>query len=143
VKVPEIEKIGREVLERLSWRGVAMVEFKRCARTGKFYLLDINPRFWGSLPLSEAAGVNFPYLLYKAALGEKFPVPDYRVGVRMRLLPTYLLSLASTFRASPLSVGEWLPKLGYLFDPRVCEGLFALDDLKPAFAYLRTRMRGT
>ena len=142
VKVPEIERIGREVLERLSWRGVAMVEFKRCARTGKFYLLEINPRFWGSLPLSEAAGVNFPYLLYKAALGETFPRPDYRVGVRMRLLPTYLLSLASSFKASPLAVREWLPKLGYLLDPRVCEGLFALDDLKPAFAYLRTRMRG-
>jgi predicted ATP-grasp superfamily ATP-dependent carboligase len=138
VKVPELEKTGREVLERLSWRGVAMVEFKRCAQTGKFYLLEINPRFWGSLTLSEAAGVNFPHLLYKAALGETMPRPDYRVGVRMRLLPTYLLSLASHFKASPLAVGEWLPKLGYLLDPRVCEGLFALDDLKPAFAYVRT-----
>lgn len=140
VKVPELEQIGRKVLERLSWRGVAMVEFKRCAKTGKFYLLEINPRFWGSLPLSEAAGVNFPYLLYRAALGEPVEVPDYRVGVRMRLLPTYLLSLAAHIKASPWAVGQWLPKLRYLLDPRVCEGLFAADDLKPALAYLRTRM---
>lgn len=142
VKVPELEEIGRHILDELSWRGVAMVEFKRCARTGKFYLLEINPRFWGSLPLAEAAGINFPYLLYRAALGEKIPATGYRIGVRMRLLPTYLLSLWSTFRSSPWAVGTWVPKLGYLFDPRVREGIFALDDLKPAFAYLRTRMRG-
>jgi predicted ATP-grasp superfamily ATP-dependent carboligase len=142
VSAPEIAAIGQKVLEALSWRGVAMVEFKRCAKTGKLYVLEVNPRFWGSLPLSEAAGVNFPHLLYQAALGEKISSPDYRVGVRMRLLPTYLLSLWSTFRSAPWSLRNWLPKLSYLLDPRICEGLFSLDDLKPAFAYLRTRMRG-
>jgi predicted ATP-grasp superfamily ATP-dependent carboligase len=143
VKVPELEAIARRVLDHLSWRGVAMVEFKQCAETGEYYLLEINPRFWGSLPLAEAAGINFPYLLYKAALGEQIPPTDYRVGVRMRLLPTYLLSVWSSFRAAPWHVGSWLPKLSYLVDPRVHEGLFALDDLRPAFAYVRSRARGS
>lgn len=140
VHVPEIVARGERLLEALSWRGVAMVEFKRCARTGKFYVLEINPRFWGSLALSEAAGVNFPHLLYRAALGETFKAPQYRAGVRMRIMPTYLLSGLSALKASPLDLTGALRRLSYLLDPRVREGLFCLDDPRPALAYVRARV---
>jgi predicted ATP-grasp superfamily ATP-dependent carboligase len=55
--------------------------------------MEINPRFWGSLPLAIAAGVNFPYLLYRLSRGETFkPVERYRIGLRCRwLLPGDLL----------------------------------------------------
>ena len=35
-----------------------MVEFK--IKDGEFYLMEINARFWGSLPLAVYSGVNFP-----------------------------------------------------------------------------------
>jgi hypothetical protein len=55
--------------------------------------MELNPRFWGSLALAIHAGVDFPYLLYKMAMGEAFePVRDYEVGVRCRwLLPGDIL----------------------------------------------------
>jgi predicted ATP-grasp superfamily ATP-dependent carboligase len=55
--------------------------------------MEINPRFWGSLALAIAAGVNFPYLLLRMARGEKFkPVERYTLGTKCRwLLPGDLL----------------------------------------------------
>lgn len=140
IQSPEMVAVGRRLLDSLGWQGVAMVEFKREAATGKLFVLEVNPRFWGSLPLSEAAGINFPHLLYQSACGAAPVDTGYRVGVRMRLLPTYLLSLRSLLAASPRAWGQGLSRLGYLLDPRVREGLFALDDLKPALAYVQSRM---
>ena len=40
-----------------------MVEFKRDEISGKFNLMEINPKFWGSLELAIKAGVDFPSYL--------------------------------------------------------------------------------
>lgn len=66
----ELREYGRCVLAALNWTGVAMVEFKRSSRDGKFYLMEINPKYWGSLDLAIHAGCNFPvwtrdFLLHK------------------------------------------------------------------------------
>jgi protein-tyrosine-phosphatase len=37
-----------------------MVEFRVDPETGRFWLMEINGRFWGSLPLAIFAGVDFP-----------------------------------------------------------------------------------
>jgi predicted ATP-grasp superfamily ATP-dependent carboligase len=70
-----------------------MVEFKVDPRDNEPKLMELNPRFWGSLALAIHAGVDFPYLLYKMAMGEEFePVVEYKVGVRCRwLLPGDIL----------------------------------------------------
>jgi predicted ATP-grasp superfamily ATP-dependent carboligase len=73
------------LLTRLGWEGVAMVECKRDRETGRTCLMEINGRFWGSLQLAVDAGVDFPVLLVRAALGEPVQsVEQYRAGVRMR-----------------------------------------------------------
>jgi predicted ATP-grasp superfamily ATP-dependent carboligase len=58
------------LLAELSWTGVAMVEFKVDTTDGEPKLMEINGRFWGSLPLAVFAGVDFPHLYYKLAEGE-------------------------------------------------------------------------
>jgi predicted ATP-grasp superfamily ATP-dependent carboligase len=57
------------ILKQLEWTGVAMVEFKQDEVKGVPYLLEINPRFWGSLPLALHAGVDFPFLYALCASG--------------------------------------------------------------------------
>ncbi len=53
------------------------------AVTGTPYLMEINGRFWGSLQLAIDAGVDFPQLLVRCALGERVPPKSgYRVGTR-------------------------------------------------------------
>jgi len=82
---PRLVESARRMLDALGWHGVAMVEFKWDDRTGDYWLLEINGRFWGSLPLALAAGVDFPYYLYQVAVG-KAPAPpaSYPAGVVAR-----------------------------------------------------------
>ncbi|MBC7090507.1 MAG: ATP-grasp domain-containing protein [Nitrososphaeria archaeon] len=76
-----------KLLKHLKWVGVAMVEFRVDARDGTPKLMEINPRFWGSLQLSILAGIDFPYLLYKLFTeGNIEKVLDYKVGVKCRWL---------------------------------------------------------
>jgi predicted ATP-grasp superfamily ATP-dependent carboligase len=75
------------LLKALEWQGVAMVEFKMDRRDGVAKLMEMNPRFWGSLQLAGDAGMNFPLLLYRLACGENVPPQfNYRAGVRSRWL---------------------------------------------------------
>jgi predicted ATP-grasp superfamily ATP-dependent carboligase len=81
------------LLQELSWTGVAMIEYKQDPHTGKKYLMEINPRFWGSIELAIAAGVDFPVYYRDLALEQSVsPVRDFPIGVRCRwLLPGDIL----------------------------------------------------
>lgn len=86
------------LLAALRWHGVAMVEFKMDA-AGQHWLIEINPRLWGSLALSIDAGVNFPLGLLQIARGKAPAVqPSYRL-VRTRDLRTDLEWLKANLRA--------------------------------------------
>jgi predicted ATP-grasp superfamily ATP-dependent carboligase len=76
---------SRALIEQFDWRGVAMVEYKIDAATGRPFLMEVNGRFWGSLQLAIDAGVDFPRLLASLALGDPVEGPaTFRVGVRSR-----------------------------------------------------------
>lgn len=64
---------GRAMLDALAWHGVAMVELKRHAADGRDYLMEVNPKLWGSLDLALAAGADFPLDLARMAAGEQLP----------------------------------------------------------------------
>lgn len=66
-EVAQMEAYARTLCAVLAWEGPVMVEFKIDARSGQVLLMEINGRFWGSLPLAIHAGVDFPYLTYKLA----------------------------------------------------------------------------
>lgn len=103
---------GKRILLDADWEGVAMVEFKNDPRTDTPNLLEINPRFWGSLHLPYYAGVDFPALLTKVALGEPVtPIHEYQAGVKCRyLVPGDLLYLLSVHDLD--AVHEFFPMRG-------------------------------
>ncbi|MGA9574068.1 MAG: ATP-grasp domain-containing protein [Lysobacterales bacterium] len=87
---PELIEKARLLLSSLDWHGPAMVEFKHDRRDGKFKLMEINSRYWGTLDLAIQAGVNFPWLACRMALdGDIDPVFTYRVGLKYRWNWTY------------------------------------------------------
>ena len=99
VNVPELERIGTDLLSHLEWHGPAMVECKRDHRDGQFKLMEINPRFWGSLPLACTAGVEFPYLYYLLAKGVRPQgFGGYRTGVGSHVLRGEVSYLNSVLR---------------------------------------------
>jgi len=85
----DLLEAGVSLLDALDWHGVAMVEFKREQSTNELYLIEINPKFWGSLELSYASGINFPYGAVLLAAGRPLPGnAPYTVGKRFQwLLP--------------------------------------------------------
>lgn len=94
IEDPALVKLADRFLSALNWRGVAMAEFRIDARTDEPKLLEINPRLWGSLVLSVVAGDNFPYLLYRLAVGDDLETDlEYDVGIRARSLFTDALQV--------------------------------------------------
>jgi peptidoglycan/xylan/chitin deacetylase (PgdA/CDA1 family) len=83
-RLPEVERHALQTLQRMGWNGVAMLEYRWQPRTGRFRLLEVNARFWGSLHLALAAGVDFPRLLLDAWLGAREPEPRWKSGIRCR-----------------------------------------------------------
>lgn len=66
--------------------GVAMFEFRRTPG-GSHILLEVNPRFWGSLPLAQAAGADFAGHLWDLLTrGECRPQPPRRTRITRRSL---------------------------------------------------------
>ncbi|MCK4648637.1 ATP-grasp domain-containing protein, partial [bacterium] len=100
VKNPKIQELGLRLLKALNWIGVAMVEFKVDPRDGEPKLMEVNPRFWGSLQLAILSGVDFPYLIYRMVKeGDIKPVLDYKIGVRCRwMFPGDFLHFFSNLR---------------------------------------------
>ncbi len=84
---PTLQESAENLLSRLGWVGVAMVEFKVDPRDGRPKLLEVNPRFWGSLHHAIVCGVDFPWLLCQLAVeGSVERQEQYRVGVKSRSL---------------------------------------------------------
>ncbi len=142
---------GARLLESLRLVGVGMVEFKIDSRDGTAKLLEVNPRFWGSLALAINTGVNFPYLLTLMALGLDFPaVHTYRLGHLCRwLLPgdiLHFLQNPNRWRLKPSFFQFRRPNLSYdiidMDDPLPILGTFL--GLLPFYSskdFVHVRMR--
>jgi predicted ATP-grasp superfamily ATP-dependent carboligase len=118
VYAPDLVKIGLKLLKALQWYGVAMVEFKIDPRDNTPKLMEVNPKFWGSIELPIVSGIDFPYLLYRMAIdGDIEPIFEYKVGVRCRwLFPgdlMHFLSNPNRFRLKPSFFQFWGDNLHY------------------------------
>jgi carbamoyl-phosphate synthase large subunit len=67
-----LEKIGREVAELIGLTGVANVQVKGDVH-GEPALLEVNPRFPGTMALTVASGPDMPWLCVAEALGNAMP----------------------------------------------------------------------
>lgn len=78
-----------ELMSALRWNGVAHIDMRIRASDGGVLIIELNPRYWGSIEGSLYAGVNFPYLALLASRGETFPRPAYRDGRYMSALAAF------------------------------------------------------
>jgi predicted ATP-grasp superfamily ATP-dependent carboligase len=128
---PELVRTADRLMRSLHWVGIAMVEFKMDPRDGIPKLMEINPRFWGSLELAVQSGVDFPWLLYRLYLdGAVKKVRTYKVGYRCRwLLPGDMLH----FLANPKRF-RLKPSFFRFIDRNTGYDIFSKDDPLPVFS---------
>jgi len=55
----ELKNIGGSLIEKLNWNGFAMIEFMFDTNTQKWKIIELNPRLWGSLLLTEFSDSKF------------------------------------------------------------------------------------
>jgi predicted ATP-grasp superfamily ATP-dependent carboligase len=79
----ELKLLGERILDKLNWHGPVMVEFMK-DRNNRLKLIEINPKFWGSMELSYTAGINFTHLYYLLALNKDVPLCRYKTNVYFR-----------------------------------------------------------
>jgi len=138
---PTIIKYGLNILKSIKWYGVAMVEFRLDHRDGKFKLMEVNPRFWGSLPLAIASGVDFPYLLCQMALGQSTePRNSYKLDIKCRFLFNDSLALIQALRERSNKFKYMWNFLKSFFESDVTYGDFSLEDPCPMAYSLASRI---
>src|SRR5262249_14703881 len=86
--VPLDEELARRVaamLRSIGWYGLAQVQFV-VGDDGVPRMIDLNPRFYGSLALAISSGTDFPALWAAMATGRPLPPVVSRTGVRYHWL---------------------------------------------------------
>ncbi|MEN8257713.1 MAG: ATP-grasp domain-containing protein [Thermodesulfobacteriota bacterium] len=75
----EIFKSVEHLISFLKWSGVVHIDLLYDEQDNSFKILELNPRYWGSLLGSLCAEVNFPYLACLAGFNREFPRPEFRL----------------------------------------------------------------
>lgn len=143
---PDLEGYAAAIVKELSFTGLAMFEFKEDAQ-GRPCLLEVNPRVWGTFPLTRVSKSGIALLWYTLSLNrgnpEKEPSPLPRPApfrpCRMRFVLSDLMSAAGYARR-----GEGKRALGAvadLFRPSVKDGLWSWSDPGPGLCYYASLLK--
>jgi predicted ATP-grasp superfamily ATP-dependent carboligase len=130
-----------DLLRAMEWDGLAMVEYRDDPATGNATLMEVNGRFWGSLPLAVHSGVNFPHLLYLAhGLGTPKTIEryhNYRYCRQITSDTKWLLTALRNSSDQPAPSGRLAALSQYLFAFFQCRhfDIEWPDDLAPARAF--------
>jgi len=120
------------LLKSFHFVGMAMVEFKGGC------VLEVNPRIWGSFPMTECADSPFTCRYAQAAAGEtvEYVPQDYQTGVRMRFLLNDTVATLNYLRHG--QAGKFFQGVADVFRAR--EALSSRDDPAPMRRYLKTTL---
>lgn len=116
--LPQLLEPVDRLLAAAGWVGPAEFEFLLTS-DGHFHLIEVNPRFWASLGLAVAAGVDFPRLSVALALGEHVACPArYPLGLQVRwLLPGDILHYLANPERARMRPAFWRPYRDDVWDP--------------------------
>ena len=85
-KNEEILAIGGKLLESLEWSGFAMIEFMFDSKDNQWKMIELNPRLWGSVMLSEFNNSGFLDNYVRLCTGRKTEEDKIREDVYIRWL---------------------------------------------------------
>lgn len=125
-----LEGSVRKLLAAADWSGIFQLQFLRTE--DEAYLIDLNPRIYGSLALAVAAGLNLPTIWADLLLGRTPRVVGYRVGVRYRSEANDVRAVWRRLRHGPRDEGlrSLLPAR------RTTHAVFSARDPLPVLAVL-------
>ena len=102
---PDIMENAVKLLKAMKWYGFADFDFITDPRDGISKIMEINPRLPNTFRIGLDAGIDFPTMIVKLAMGEKIPeFRDYQLDVYLRYLALdvlWFLKSSDRFKAEP------------------------------------------
>ncbi len=138
----EQRALSESLLNSIGWDGPAMVEYRYDATNRRYQLMEINGRFWGSLPLARHSGAEFAWETYAQAFAirtapsvqrerhARYTIPETRRLMRVLFAQDTVADRG--FRLTP-----WHDLLSYftdLLDPGMRYFVFDWKDPMPFFS---------
>ncbi|MBD3272530.1 MAG: ATP-grasp domain-containing protein [Elusimicrobia bacterium] len=109
----QLEEYAQRFLKQSGWSGIFMLEFKLNKERNTYYLMEINPRFWGSMELAIRSGINFPYLYYQWICGEPIDTVNNKTKhIKLKYLKMDTKAFA-TYVHDPHTTSRFLKILRY------------------------------
>ena len=127
-----IEQMSEKFLASLDFSGLVELEFKFDARDGRYKLLDFNNRAWAWIGLTEAAGVDMPYVAWRLATGRRAEPQRGNAGAVWTHVARDLASAARHALEGRLRVADYLA----CWRRPLVLAAFAWDDPLPGFLEL-------
>jgi predicted ATP-grasp superfamily ATP-dependent carboligase len=131
-----VEEAANRFLAALGFSGLVEVEFKYDVRDCRYKLLDVNPRAWTWIGLSEAAGVDLPWIQWRLSRGETAleaaPAPRARTGLAWTHASRDLVAAAQQIARGALRPRDYAASLAR----SARFAAFAMDDPAPALVDL-------
>jgi len=125
------------LLDKLNYKGISSVCFKRDIDSGKLRLHEVNGRFPQGQATSQLCGVNLPYVVYQGALGYAANIRRVpSTSKKWIILGLDFDAFRDYRKCGELSTLTWLKTLASI---RGC-GEFAWDDLKPFLFFIGSRI---
>lgn len=126
IEEPHLIELSIRLLRELKWHGVAQVEYK-LDNEGIPRLMEVNPKFWGTLDLSIASGMNFPHMLYEITMeGDVKPSFDYNRNIQIWWWSAHYPQIILAFLRDTKKV------ISIIMDPTKRKAIdLSLKDLKP------------
>jgi predicted ATP-grasp superfamily ATP-dependent carboligase len=89
----DILEIGSKLIKKLNWSGFVMIEFLHDKKLNTFKVIEINPRIWGSILLSEISKANFIKNYVQLSKNESLIYSEINYNAKIRWMPFDLLNL--------------------------------------------------
>jgi predicted ATP-grasp superfamily ATP-dependent carboligase len=128
---PDIIQLAVDFLSGIEWMGMGDCDIIVDPADGVPKLMEVNPRFTRSIKVLIVAGLEYPWLLYRLALGLPCePQYDYIKGLYLRYFISdcvWFLRSKDRFRAKP----SWFK----FFGRNMHEELFSWSDPLPSFVF--------
>ena len=147
VPLTDLAKLSVLLLQALSWEGVAMVEWRYDFTKHEYCLLEVNPRWWGSLELAIRAGVDFPVSYHEIAIGSSIDTSEYmykQSKVCRWVWPGDLLRFLSTPKSERETLSEFFS--GFFrdseeYDKSDLRGFIASVLIPATYIFSRSKLR--
>ncbi len=136
---PELAEATARLVRELGYTGIGMAEFRLNPKTHDWIFVELNSRFWGSLPLAVNCGADFPAYLYEMLCEGRTRFPtEYKINRSCRnwirdaqWLRAVISDNGTSMTKQLRLVGQLISELSYPLTMRETSDTLSWDDPSP------------